>query len=80
MIPIVKRDSVLSKKKDSLFSAKKDSLLLKNNDTIINDSLKPKEAIEDIINHIGKEYTIQDAKNKTVTLYNEANITYTDII
>ena len=79
MIPIVKRDSVLSKKKDSLFSAKKDSLLLKNNDTIINDSLKPKESIEDIINHIGKEYTIQDAKNKTVTLYNEANITYTDI-
>ncbi|WP_298778417.1 putative LPS assembly protein LptD [uncultured Polaribacter sp.] len=71
IIPIVKKDSLLSKKKDSL--------LLQNKDTIVNDSIKPKESLEDIIIHTAKDYTIQNAKNKTVTLYNEANIKYTDI-
>ena len=32
-----------------------------------------------MITHIAKDYTIQNAKNKTVTLYNEAHVTYTDI-
>jgi hypothetical protein len=78
-IPLIKKDTTLFKKKDSLFSAKKDSLLAKNKDTISIDSLKPKETLEDIIVHIAKDYTIQNAKEKTVTLYDEANITYTDI-
>ncbi|WP_211296714.1 putative LPS assembly protein LptD [Polaribacter butkevichii] len=66
-------------KKDSIFKSTKDSLALKKADTIALDSLKPKETIEDLIVHVAKDYTIQDAKNKKVTLYNEANITYTDI-
>lgn len=79
VIPSIKKDTVIAKKTDSLGLAKRDSLLLKKTDTIKSDSIKPKETIEDIITHIAKDYTIQDAKNKTVTLYNEANITYTDI-
>ena len=48
-------------------------------DTIALDSIKPKESIDGIIVHVAKDYTLQNAKEKTVTLYNEANITYTDI-
>ena len=79
VVPSVKKDSLFTVLKDSLNTQKKDSLLLKNKDSIVNDSIKPKEAIEDIITHVAKDYTIQNAKDKTVTLYNEANITYTDI-
>ncbi|EAQ41705.1 putative LPS assembly protein LptD [Polaribacter sp. MED152] len=78
-IPSVKKDTLIAKKRDSLGIIKRDSLLAKKTDTINSDSIKPKESIDDIITHIAKDYTIQDAKNKTVTLYNEANITYTDI-
>ncbi|AOW18983.1 hypothetical protein LPB03_03610 [Polaribacter vadi] len=73
-----KKDSLVTIKKDSII-LKKDSILLKNKDSIVNDSIKPKESIDDIITHIAQDYTIQNAKEKTVTLYNEANITYTDI-
>ncbi|ARV08002.1 hypothetical protein BTO04_06275 [Polaribacter sp. SA4-10] len=66
-------------KKDSLFKMKKDSLAKKKTDTIALDSIKPQESIEDIILHVAKDYTIQNAKEKTVTLYNEASIVYTDI-
>ena len=66
-------------KKDSVIVSKKDSLLFQKKDTIVTDSIKPKEKVEDIIVHVAKDYTIQNAKDKTVTLYNEANITYTDI-
>ncbi|MGK0414116.1 MAG: hypothetical protein ACJA1B_002336, partial [Polaribacter sp.] len=79
VVPAVKKDTTFFKKKDSLPILKKDSLLLKNKDSIALDSIKPKETLEDLIVHTAKDYTIQDAKNKTVTLYNEANITYTDI-
>ena len=65
----VKEDNIL----------KKDSLILKKTDTLALDSIKPKETIEDIILHVAKDYTIQNAKDKKVTLYNEAHITYTDI-
>lgn len=58
---------------------KRDSLTLKKTDTLALDSIKPKETIEDIILHVAKDYTIQNAKDKKVTLYNEAHITYTDI-
>ncbi|PQJ76099.1 hypothetical protein BTO13_02520 [Polaribacter gangjinensis] len=78
-MPAVKKDSVRPSKELSKVTVKKDSLLLKKTDTIAKDSLKPKETIEDIITHTAKDYTIQDAKKRKVTLYNEANIQYTDI-
>ena len=86
-IPRVKKDSVLTIKKDTLVPSKKDSLALRKNDSLLlkkrdsinRDTLKPKEAISDLITHIAKDYTIQDAKKKTVTLYNEAHVTYGDI-
>ena len=74
-----KKTALPAVKKDSIFKSNKDSLALKKIDTITVDSIKPKETIEDIIVHVAKDYTIQNAKDKTVTLYNEANITYTDI-
>ncbi|WP_181374568.1 putative LPS assembly protein LptD [uncultured Polaribacter sp.] len=70
---------ITTQKKDSIIDIKKDSLLIKKRDTIAKDSIKPKEKVEDIIVHVASDYTIQNAKDKTVTLYNEANITYTDI-
>ena len=67
--------------KDSLLISKsKDSLLLTENDTIARDSIKkPREAIDDIITHDAEDYTLQDAKNKTLTLFNNAEISYQDI-
>ena len=79
IISSIKKDTILPNKKDSLFSSKKDSLIRKNMDTISTDSIKPRESVEDIIIHVAKDYTIQNAKDKTVTLYNDANIKYTDI-
>ncbi|AUC86758.1 hypothetical protein CW731_15090 [Polaribacter sp. ALD11] len=76
---MVKKDSVPLNKVDSTSTIKKDTILLREKDTISLDTIKPKETIEDIITHVAKDHTIQNAKNKTVTLYNEANITYTDI-
>jgi len=78
-IPLVSKDTIPNKKKDSLKSIKKDSLLLKPKDSIRKDTIKPKEAISDLITHVAKDYTIQDAKKKTVTLYNEAHVTYGEI-
>ena len=77
VIANVNKDTILNKSKDSIL--KRDSLNLKKTDTIALDSVKQKETIEDIILHVAKDYTIQNAKDKTVTLYNEAHITYTDI-
>ena len=78
-IPIVSKDSsqkvILPQKK----IIKNDTLLLKKQDSIQLDSLKPKEAITDLISHVAKDYTTQNAKDKTVTLYNEAHVVYTDI-
>lgn len=76
--PIVKKDSakvILKKsnlKKDSIPKVKTDSI---NKDSIV----KPKEVIDFIITHDAKDYTIQNAKEKTVTLYNEAHLIYGDI-
>ena len=75
----IKRDTIYPIKKDSVKIINKDSLLLKPTDSIKLDSIKPKETLEGIITHVAEDYTIQDAKNKTVTLYNEAHVTYTDI-
>ena len=79
IVPLPKKDTILKKKLDTLPNIKRDSLLAKKIDTTTKDSLKPKEILDDIIVHVAKDYTIQNAKEKTVTLYNEANITYTDI-
>ena len=82
VVPLVEQDTVNKKQIKEIkeiTSVKKDTLLLKKKDTIVIDSIKPKESIEDLITHVAKDYTIQNAKDKTVTLYNEANITYTDI-
>jgi hypothetical protein len=78
-IPALKIDTLSVKKKDSLFNSKKDSTLLKNRDSIPLDSMQPKETIAGIITHVAEGYTIQNAKDKIVTLYNEAQIVYTDI-
>ena len=75
----MKKDSLQTKKKDSVTGVKKNNALLKEKDTTAIDSIKPKESIEDLITHVAKDYTIQDAKNNKLTLYNEASITYTDI-
>ena len=78
-ISSVKKKLIDANKKENRFENKKDSLGFKKKDSIAVDSIKPKETIEDIIVHIAKDYTIQNARDKTVTLYNEANISYTDI-
>ncbi len=78
-VSVVKNDTLNKKETSKLLPFKKDSLITKKNDTISIDTIKPKESIEDIITHVAKDYTIQNAKNKTVTLYNEAQIVYTDI-
>ncbi|MDG1743933.1 MAG: putative LPS assembly protein LptD, partial [Polaribacter sp.] len=77
-IPAQKKTTSIQRK-DNVFNNKKELLAFKQKDTIAVDSIKPKETIEDIIVHIAKDYTIQNAKDKTVKLYNEAQITYTDI-
>lgn len=74
-----KIDSVFTQSKDSLISLKNDALINKKIDTVANDSIKPKEVIDGIITHNAEDYTIQDAKNKTITLYNKAVVKYTDI-
>ncbi len=79
VISSIKKDTTNLPKSDTLKVPKKNSILIKNNDTLKKDSIVKKQAIQDIITHIAKGYTTQNANNKTVTLYNEANITYTDI-
>jgi lipopolysaccharide assembly outer membrane protein LptD (OstA) len=78
-IPLMSKDSIPAKKIKEIPSLKKETGLLKEKDSIAIDSIKPKETLEDLITHIATDYTIQNAEDKTVTLYNEANITYTDI-
>ena len=78
-IPIIKNGSsqkVISSEKQII---KNDTLLLKKQDSIQLDTIKPKEVITDLITHVAKDYTTQNAKDKTVTLYNEAHVVYTDI-
>ncbi|WP_299157292.1 putative LPS assembly protein LptD [uncultured Tenacibaculum sp.] len=74
-----KKKPVLNISKDSLINLKTRKDLGIKKDTIANDSIKPKEVIDGIITHDAEDYTIQNAKNKTVTLYNKAQVTYTDI-
>ena len=65
---------------DAKQKTKKEVLLSKKVDTIHNDSIKkPKEAIDGIITHNADDYTIQSTKKQTLTLFNNAHITYKDI-
>ncbi|WP_271406055.1 putative LPS assembly protein LptD [Tenacibaculum soleae] len=74
-----KKKPSLDTPKDSLPKINLKDLLPIKKDSINNDTIKPKEVIEGIITHNAEDYTIQNAKNKTVTLYNNAQVTYTDI-
>ena len=78
-----KKDTIFNKKKlaflkrnDSILAIPKDSIA---RDTISNDTIVPKETLEDKITHVAEGYTLQNADSKTVTLYDEASIKYTDI-
>ncbi|MGG8496562.1 putative LPS assembly protein LptD [Tenacibaculum sp. TC6] len=74
-----KPDKPLNILKDSVFNIKKENTIKQPKDSIPTDSIKPKEVIDGIITHDAEDYTIQDAKNKTITLYNKARVTYTDL-
>jgi len=70
----------ITSKDSTLIKNNKEALLLTETDSIVTDSIKkPKEVIEDIVTHNADDYTLQNAKNKTLTLYNNAHITYQDI-
>ena len=77
-IPAIKKDTIPKKKaqikNDSLSLRKKDSIIIAS-DSII----KPKEVIEGIITHDAEDYSIQNAKKNTLTLYNKAVVKYQDI-
>lgn len=75
----IAKDTIPKKVADSLLIAQKDSLLLLKKDTVVKDSIKLKESIRDKITHDAKDYILQDAKQKKVTLYNEAHVIYDDI-
>lgn len=54
--------------------------LKKENDTVVNDSIKkPKAVLEYVVESTAKDYKRIDRRANTVTLYNEAKITYGDI-
>lgn len=75
-----KKDTTFPQKKDTLSTIAKESLLAKKTDTVAKDSIqKPKEVLEHVVTHNADDYTIQNAKSKTVTLYNKAHVTYGDI-
>ena len=78
--PIIEKDSVKTLSEKENLQLKKDSIPTIASDSIPTDSIqKPKEVIQHIITHDAEDYTIQNAKNKTVTLYNKAKIVYGDI-
>lgn len=75
----IKKNILTPKIKKTLPSKEKNTLLQKKIDTSLFDSIKPKETLKDIIIHDAKDYTIQNAKDKTLTLYNEAVLIYGEI-
>ncbi len=78
--PTKKTKDTLNIAKDTVFSRNLKDAIKPSKDSIPNDSIaKPKEVIDGIITHDAEDYTIQDAKNKTITLYNKARVTYTDM-
>ncbi|CAM1365710.1 conserved hypothetical protein [Tenacibaculum xiamenense] len=78
--PTKKTKDSLNIAKDTVFGRNLKDVIKPSKDSIPNDSIvKPKEVIDGIITHDAEDYTIQDAKNKTITLYNKARVTYTDM-
>lgn len=75
----IKKNILIPKIKKTLPSKEKNTLLQKKIDTSLFDTIKPKETLKDIIIHDAKDYTIQNAKDKTLTLYNEAVLIYGEI-
>ena len=75
----IKKNILIPNIKKTLPSKEKNTLLQKKIDTSLFDSIKPKETLKDIIIHDAKDYTIQNAKDKKLTLYNEAVLIYGEI-
>lgn len=76
----IKKDTIFPQEKDSLLTISRNGLLNKKTDSIVKDSIKkPKEVIDYVVTHNAEDYTIQNAKNKTVTLHNKAHVVYGDI-
>ena len=66
----------------SKFETKSDSVLSPKDSIAIipkNDSIKKKPLLEGIVNRKAKDYEKIDQKKKQVTLYNQAELYYTDI-
>ena len=77
---VVKKDSAKTISKKTQIDLKKGAKPEIEVDSTKTDSIiKPKEAIQYDILHNAQDYTIQNAKNKTITLYNEAEVDYGDI-
>ncbi|MGB1042526.1 MAG: putative LPS assembly protein LptD [Tenacibaculum sp.] len=75
----VDKKPVLNITKDTLIDLKKDTAFNLKKDSIANDSIKPKEVIDGIITHDAEDYTLHNTKDGTLTLYNKAQVTYTNI-
>ncbi len=77
---IVRKDSAKTLIKKSNAPLKKKIISTIKSDSTVTDTIsKPKEVIDYIITHNAEDYTIQNAKKKTVTLYNKAEVIYGDI-
>ncbi len=77
---VVKKDSAKTISKKTQIDLKKGAKPEIEVDSTKTDSIiKSKEAIQYDILHNAQDYTIQNAKNKTITLYNEAEVDYGDI-
>lgn len=76
----VKKDSAQTIQNKVNLSLKKGNKPVVKTDSIKSDSIKkPKESIQHIITHDAEDYTVQNAKEKTITLYNKASVVYGDI-
>lgn len=75
-----KVNPILRTKSKNLAIQKERLFLHKKTDTIKSDTIiKAKSNLESKITHTAVDYINQNAKNKQVTLYNEAHVTYQDI-
>src|SRR5690606_16766971 len=77
----IKQVDSLSLKKPVVQEVEMNTLRLTTNDTIKNDSIKKpkKNLLEGIVKRTAKDYEKLDQKKKQLTLYNEAELYYTDI-
>jgi len=61
-IPLITNDSLAKTTFLPTTTIKKDTLIAQKQDSVQVDSIRPKEAITDLITHIDKDYTTQNAK------------------